>query len=319
MALERASRALRLVSWQHPCGRIPVLHNPVPTRPRGCMLQDLRGQGRQIDDADATQQGWITSVWLAVVVACVYILLAKLSLALLTPEGVAVFWPAAGFAAGILIAFGPSARWAVAIGTMVATILANLLGDRNIPSSVVFALCNAGEALLAAGLDRALLRLTFQPPLASQRLGVSRGCDYRRGRFRDRRGDWICPVPRRGGIDLRHLAELVCVRRTRHRDRRPAGDRACLGRTTPATAKRNHRGCRRAGIARRHQCHRHRAATDVLGDSRTRCIAVSGAAVDRGTLPAGLCGSRDLHRYPCDRLDDNDRIWPLRRPCSADG
>ena len=116
------------------------------------MLQDLRGQSQQIDDADATQKGWITSVWLAVVVACVYILLAKLSLALLTPEGVAVFWPAAGFAAGILIAFGPSARWAVAIGTIVATILANLLGDRNIPSSVVFALCNAGEALLTAGL-----------------------------------------------------------------------------------------------------------------------------------------------------------------------
>jgi PAS domain S-box-containing protein len=116
------------------------------------MLQDLRAQGQQIDDAGSAQQWWITSVWLAVVVACVYILLAKLSLALLTPEGVAVFWPAAGFAAGMLIAFGPSARWAVAIGTMVATILANLLGDRNIPSSVVFALCNAGEALLAAGL-----------------------------------------------------------------------------------------------------------------------------------------------------------------------
>lgn len=116
------------------------------------MLQDLRDQAEPIDDANAAQPGWITAVWLAVVVACVYILLAKMSLALLTPEGVAVFWPAAGFAAGILIAFGPSARWAVAIGTMVATILANLLGDRNIPSSVVFALCNAGEALLAAGL-----------------------------------------------------------------------------------------------------------------------------------------------------------------------
>ena len=116
------------------------------------MLQDPRAQAKQADDADAAQQGWITAVWLAVVVACVYILLAKLSLALLTPDGVAVFWPAAGFAAGILIAFGPSARWAVAIGTIAATIIANLLGDRNIPSSVIFALCNAGEALLAAGL-----------------------------------------------------------------------------------------------------------------------------------------------------------------------
>jgi PAS domain S-box-containing protein len=35
---------------------------------------------------------------------------------------------------------------------MVATIVANLLGDRNILGALVFALCNAGEALLAAGL-----------------------------------------------------------------------------------------------------------------------------------------------------------------------
>jgi integral membrane sensor domain MASE1 len=51
-----------------------------------------------------------------------------------------------------LIALGPSARAAVAAGTIVATIVANLLGDRNLWSSVVFALCNAGEALLTAGL-----------------------------------------------------------------------------------------------------------------------------------------------------------------------
>jgi PAS domain S-box-containing protein len=96
--------------------------------------------------------GWTSSLWLALAVGCVYILSAKMSLALLTPDGVAVFWPAAGIAAGILIAAGPSARWPVAAGTMGATIVANLLGDRNLASSVVFALCNAGEALLAAGL-----------------------------------------------------------------------------------------------------------------------------------------------------------------------
>jgi PAS domain S-box-containing protein len=94
----------------------------------------------------------MSSIWLAVVVGCVYILSARMSLALLTPDGVAVFWPAAGVAAGTLIAFGPPARWAVAAGTMVATIVANLLGDRNLSSSIIFALCNAGEALLAAGL-----------------------------------------------------------------------------------------------------------------------------------------------------------------------
>ena len=93
-----------------------------------------------------------STIWLAVVVGSLYILSAKLSLSLLTPEGVAVFWPAAGVAAGVLIAFGPRARWGVVVGTMVATIVANLLGDRNLWSSIVFALCNAGEAVLTAWL-----------------------------------------------------------------------------------------------------------------------------------------------------------------------
>src|SRR5260370_40240423 len=103
------------------------------------------------DAADPTRR-WMSSIWLAVLVGSVYILAAKLSLALLTPDGVAVFWPAAGVAAGALIALGPSARAPVAAGTIVATIVANLLGDRNLWSSVVFALCNTGEALLTAGL-----------------------------------------------------------------------------------------------------------------------------------------------------------------------
>ncbi|HEY7247108.1 MAG TPA: MASE1 domain-containing protein [Xanthobacteraceae bacterium] len=96
--------------------------------------------------------GLMHSIWLAVVVGCIYTLAAQMSLGLLTPDGVAVFWPAAGVAAGTLIALGPNARWGVATGTMVATLVANLLGDRNLLSSAVFAVCNAVEALLAAAL-----------------------------------------------------------------------------------------------------------------------------------------------------------------------
>ena len=100
---------------------------------------------------DLTQ--WVGSIGLAVAVGFVYFLAARLSLALLTkPEGVAVFWPAAGVSAGVLIALGPRARWPVVFGTMAATIAANLLGDRNLWSAVVFALCNAGEAVLTAWL-----------------------------------------------------------------------------------------------------------------------------------------------------------------------
>jgi signal transduction histidine kinase len=94
---------------------------------------------------------WVGVLGLAVAVGVVYFLAARLSLALLTkPEGVAVFWPAAGIAAGALIALGPRARWPVVAGTMAATIVANLFGDRNIGSAILFALCNAGEAVLAA-------------------------------------------------------------------------------------------------------------------------------------------------------------------------
>jgi signal transduction histidine kinase len=96
---------------------------------------------------------WSGSIGLAVVVGIAYFVAARLSLALLTkPEGVAVFWPAAGVSAGALIALGSRARWPVVIGTMAATIAANLFGDRNLWSAVIFALCNAGEAVLAAWL-----------------------------------------------------------------------------------------------------------------------------------------------------------------------
>ena len=111
-----------------------------------------RVRGERVDATADPAWGWGSSLWLAVVVGCVYTLAAKMSLALLTPDGVAVFWPAAGVAAGTLIALGPNARWGVVAGTMVATVVANLLGDRNVVSSIVFALCNAGEALLTAGI-----------------------------------------------------------------------------------------------------------------------------------------------------------------------
>src|SRR5262245_43712501 len=129
------------------------------------MLQNLPEQRRRSDAPNAAQR-WMSWSWLAVVVGGLYILAAKLSLSLLTPDGVAVFWPAAGISAGALIAFGPSARWAVVAGTMVATVVANLMGDRNLSSSLVFALCNAGEALLAAGL----IQYYFGSPFSLDRL-----------------------------------------------------------------------------------------------------------------------------------------------------
>ncbi|UPJ47314.1 MASE1 domain-containing protein [Bradyrhizobium sp. 200] len=107
---------------------------------------------RRFTVADPTWQ-WASSIGLAMAVGIVYFLAARFSLSLLTkPDGVAVFWPASGVAAGVLIALGPRAKWPVAIGAAAATIAANLLGDRSVAGAVTFALCNAGEAMLTASL-----------------------------------------------------------------------------------------------------------------------------------------------------------------------
>jgi signal transduction histidine kinase/CheY-like chemotaxis protein len=88
-----------------------------------------------------------------IAVALVYFITARLGLLLLEPvDGVAVFWPAAGVGSGILIAFGSAARWPVVAGVAIATVAANLLGDRNIWSSLFFAAANAGETLVVASL-----------------------------------------------------------------------------------------------------------------------------------------------------------------------
>ena len=96
---------------------------------------------------------WAGGIALAAAVSAAYFLAAQLSLGLLMqPDGVAVFWPAAGISSGVLIALGPAARWPVAVGAMAATIAANLMGDRDIWASAAFAVCNTAEALIAAGL-----------------------------------------------------------------------------------------------------------------------------------------------------------------------
>ncbi len=96
---------------------------------------------------------WIGPFALTAVVGVAYLCAARLSLTLLTkPDGVAVFWPAAGIAAGALIALGSRARLPVAVGVFVASTAASVSGDRNSTAAIVFALCNVGEPLLVAWL-----------------------------------------------------------------------------------------------------------------------------------------------------------------------
>ena len=117
------------------------------------MQQDLPTRVQHGPFAQLDETRWAGTIGLTVAIGVVYFVAARLGLGLLTkPEGVAVFWPAAGVSAGALIALGARARWPVVIGTMTATIVANLLGDRNLWGAVLFGLCNATEAVLAAAL-----------------------------------------------------------------------------------------------------------------------------------------------------------------------
>src|SRR6516165_10758292 len=111
------------------------------------MQRNLSERAPHHANAGNDARPWWIGVGLATAVGVLYFVGARLSLALLTkPDGVAMFWPAAGISAGLLIACGPRARWPVAAAVMAATVAANLLGDRNFGLAVVFALCNAGEA-----------------------------------------------------------------------------------------------------------------------------------------------------------------------------
>ena len=65
------------------------------------MRQDLRGQVQHQLSTGIDLTRWVGSIGLAVAVGITYFAAARLSLALLAnPEGVAVFWPAAGVSAG---------------------------------------------------------------------------------------------------------------------------------------------------------------------------------------------------------------------------
>src|SRR5271166_6826215 len=116
---------------------------------------------------------WSGSVMLAIAVAIAYFLASRLSFFLRTkPDDIAWFWPAAGVAAGVLIALGPGTRLAVAVGTIVASIPGNLSAHWSLSTSIVFALCNACQVLLMAGLIERYFGSAFSLDSLRQVLGL---------------------------------------------------------------------------------------------------------------------------------------------------
>src|SRR5215472_909332 len=119
------------------------------------------GQRRQLLVGYMTGQ-WVRGLGLAAVVGLAYFIAADFSVRLLVePEGVAVFWPAAGISSGILIAFGLRARWPVLGGVIAATLATHLI-IRDPPwAGIALGVCNAAEALVTAGLIHRYFGVSF--------------------------------------------------------------------------------------------------------------------------------------------------------------
>jgi signal transduction histidine kinase len=115
------------------------------------MLEKPLHDQRQRSGADLARR-WVNSIGLAVAVGVAYFLVARLSVGLLSEEGVAVFWPAAGVSSGVLIALGPRARWPVSAGVTAATVAVHQLIADPLWAGIALGLSNAAEALITAGL-----------------------------------------------------------------------------------------------------------------------------------------------------------------------
>ena len=123
--------------------------------------------------ADALARRWARSVGLAAAVGVAYFLAARLSVGLvLKPEGVAVFWPAAGISSGVLIALGPRSRWPVAAGVTVATIVIHQLIADPLWAGIALGLSNAAEAVITAALIERYFGTDFSIGRLRQVLGL---------------------------------------------------------------------------------------------------------------------------------------------------
>jgi signal transduction histidine kinase len=136
------------------------------------MPEGLGGQPQR-SAADALARRWARSVGLAAAVGVAYFLAARLSVGLvLKPEGVAVFWPAAGISTGVLIALGPRSRWPVAAGVTVATIVIHQLIADPLWAGIALGLSNAAEAVITAALIERYFGIDFSIGRLRQVLGL---------------------------------------------------------------------------------------------------------------------------------------------------
>ena len=135
--------------------------------PEGLLAEDQR---QHFVVGDLTRR-WVGGIGLAAAVGLAYFLAAALSVRLvLKPEGVAVFWPAAGLSSGLLIVLR-RARWPVlagVIGATVATHIIIIIKDPPVGGHRLGPL-QRGRGPDYSWIDPVLLRSGFQPRSAAQR------------------------------------------------------------------------------------------------------------------------------------------------------
>lgn len=140
------------------------------------MLESLPQQAlrsRIESDWGEMAQPWLRGIGLAAVVGIAYYLAGRLGVSLiLKPEGVAVFWPAAGISLGCLIALGRRARWPVAAGVIAATVVVHVAIVDPLWAGIALGVCNAAEALITAGLIAAYFGTDFTLDRLGQVLGL---------------------------------------------------------------------------------------------------------------------------------------------------
>lgn len=118
-------------------------------------------------------QLWLRGLGLAGAVGIAYYAAGRLGVGLiLKPEGVAVFWPAAGISSGVLIALGDRARWPVAAGVIAATVVVHVAIVDPLWAGIALGMCNAAEALITARLIAAFFGTRFNLDRLNPALGL---------------------------------------------------------------------------------------------------------------------------------------------------
>jgi PAS domain S-box-containing protein len=119
----------------------------------------IQGTARSLDNLTIPR---FAPAALAAGIGIAYFLAARFGLALKAQVGLAIFWPAAGIAAGTLIASGPTARLPVAIGVAFASMASSLTVGRSLWLAVPFAFFDVADVLIAAWLVERWYRGVFK-------------------------------------------------------------------------------------------------------------------------------------------------------------